>query len=141
MTRRSFAVRGAEHHDLSKESKASSHFYFVYPSKDSSRSDKRDKQGLFEHLTMLVGAGFNPRREICQKLNLDWKEGGLLILSEEDKKYISKSMSKELSALQKFQDIVAYQFEFGYDLALSPELNVSQSPRFESVLGVFGSEG
>ena len=90
---------------------------------------------------MLVGAGFNPRREICQKLNLDWKEGGLLILSEEDKKYISKSMGKELSALQKFQDIVSYQFEFGYNMGLFPELNVSQSPGFESVLGVFGGEG
>jgi hypothetical protein len=50
-------------------------------------------------------------------------------------------MGKELSALQKFQDIVAYQFEFGYDLALSPELNVLRSPGFESVLGVFGGEG
>jgi hypothetical protein len=29
-------------------------------------------------------------------------------------------------------------FEFGYDLALSPENNVSRSPGFESILGIFG---
>ena len=29
-------------------------------------------------------------------------------------------------------------FEFGYDLALSPENNVSRSPGFEPILGIFG---
>lgn len=60
VTRRGFVVRDDEHHKASKEAKSSSHFYFVYPSKESTRSDKRDKLGIFEHLTMLVGAGFNP---------------------------------------------------------------------------------
>ena len=34
--------------------------------------------------------------------------------------------------------IVAYLFEFGYDLALSLENNVSRRPGFESILGIFG---
>jgi len=112
----------------------------VYPSKESTRSDKRDKLGIFEHLTMLVGAGFNPKSDNAKLVDKDWKEGGLLIMSNDDKKHIKKSMDKDLASIQKFQDIVAYQFEFGYDLALSPEMNVSQSPGFESVLGVFGGE-
>ena len=140
VTRRGFVVRGDEHHKASKEIKSSSHFYFVYPSKESTRADKRDKLGIFEHLTMLIGAGFNPKSHDAKLVDKDWKEGGLLIMSEDDKKYIKKSMDKDLASIQKFQDIVAYQFEFGYDLALSPEMNVSQSPGFESVLGVFGGE-
>ncbi len=43
-----------------------------------------------------------------------------------------------MKELQKFQDICAYQLEFGYDLAIGPGNNVSRSPGFESVLGVFG---
>ena len=47
-------------------------------------------------------------------------------------------MKKELKAVQKFQEVIAYLFEFGYDLALSPENNVSRSPGFESIIGIFG---
>ena len=43
-----------------------------------------------------------------------------------------------VTAVQKFQEVIAYLFEFGYDLALSPENNVSCSPGFESTLGIFG---
>ena len=71
-------------------------------------------------------------------LDKDWKEGGLLILSDEDKKLIKSSMGKDLAHIQRFQDTVAYQLEFGYDLAIPPELNVSRSPGFESLLGIFG---
>ena len=44
---------------------------------------------------------------------------------------------KELKAVQKFQEVIAYLFEFGYNLALSPENNVSRSPGFELILGIF----
>ena len=36
----------------------------------------------------------------------------------------------------KFRHMLAYQVELGYDLALSPDDNVSSNPGFESVLGV-----
>ena len=42
--------------------------------------------------------------------------------------------------LQKFHDMCAYQFEMGYDLAISPGCNVSRSPGFESVLGIYGGQ-
>ena len=32
--------------------------------------------------------------------------------------------------------MLAYQMEFGYDLSISPDDNVSSNPGFESVLGV-----
>ena len=59
-------------------------------------------------------------------------------MDAEEKELIRSSMNKDLASIQKFQDIVAYQLEFGYDLAISPEHNVSRNPGFESVLGVFG---
>lgn len=39
---------------------------------------------------------------------------------------------------QKFRSILAYQFELGYDLAIALSDNVSQSPGFESFIGIFG---
>jgi hypothetical protein len=68
----------------------------------------------------------------------DYKEGGLLIMTKDDRRRIAPCLKKELTVVQKVQEVAAYLFEFGYDLALSPENNVSQSPGFESILGVFG---
>jgi hypothetical protein len=50
-------------------------------------------------------------------------------------------MGKGMTDLQKFHDMCAYQFEMGYDLAIiSPGCNVSSSPGFESVLGIYGGQ-
>ena len=43
-------------------------------------------------------------------------------------------------AIAKFHHILAYQMELGYDLAISPDNNVSCSPGFESVLGVVSDD-
>lgn len=61
-------------------------------------------------------------------------------MSEDDKCSIKESMNSNLTPIQKFHDIVAYQVELGYDLAIEPSLNVSRSPGFESVLGIFGGQ-
>ena len=87
----------------------------------------------------MITAGFNPKSNAAPNLDKDQKEGGLLILTKDDKKFIKGSMDN-LSNLQKFQDICSYRFEFGYDLAICPSLNVSQSPGYEAVLGIFGGE-
>ena len=50
-------------------------------------------------------------------------------------------MGKGVMDMKKFQGMVcAYQFEMGYDLCISPGCNVSDSPIFESVLGVYGGQ-
>ena len=59
-------------------------------------------------------------------------------MSKDDERWIKSCLKKELRAVQKFQEVIAYLYEFGYDLALSPENNVSHSPRFESIIGIFG---
>ncbi len=72
------------------------------------------------------------------QVNKDYKEGGLLIMCKDDQHRITSCLKKELTAMQKFQEVIAYLFEFWYDLALSLENNVSRSPGFESILGIFG---
>ena len=42
--------------------------------------------------------------------------------------------------MTKFHHILAYQIELRYDLAISPDNNVSMSPGFESVLGITSSD-
>jgi len=68
----------------------------------------------------------------------NYNKGGLLIMSKDDEHRIKPCLKKEFTAAQKFQEVIAYLFEFGYDLALSPENNASRSPGFESILGIFG---
>ena len=72
------------------------------------------------------------------QVNKNYNEGGLLIMSKDDHCRIKSCLKKELTVVQKFQEVIAYLFEFGYDLALSPVNNVSRSPGFESILGIFG---
>jgi hypothetical protein len=58
-----FQSRHDKHLAASKEEKSSSHFYFMYPSKEGKRKQKRDKLGCFKHLTQIIGAGFDPASE------------------------------------------------------------------------------
>jgi hypothetical protein len=71
-------------------------------------------------------------------LDRSWTNGGLLIVDEKETKQIKSSMGEALTDMQKFQDMCAYQFELGYNLALSPSCNVLESPGFESILGIYG---
>ena len=87
--------------------------------------------------------GFDPNSEGAKSFDEDIADGGILLLDNDDKASILASMNTaegraNLTSIQKFHDIISYQFEFGYDLAIAPELNVSRSPGFESVLGIFG---
>ncbi len=75
-------------------------------------------------------------------MNKDHKQGGLLIMNNDDLCQIESALkTKQLSQLQKCQDFFAYLFEFVYDLAISPDMNVSLSPRFESFLCIYGRRG
>lgn len=102
------------------------------------RRTYRSKRGYFEDLSFVIAAAFDPTSDGAKNLDKDWTEGGLLILSDIEKRNIKASMGKYISAMEKFHDIVSYQLELGYDLAICPSLNVSRSPGYESVLGIYG---
>lgn len=136
-----FEERILQHKKCAMDPIASSHFYFVYPSEESIRAEKRDKQGTFEMLSAVIAAGFDPSSDLAQSVNRNWNDGGVLILDQDNINHIKSSMKKKnMQDIEKFQAILAYQFELAYDLAISPNFNVSRSPGFESFLGVFGGE-
>ena len=70
-------------------------------------------------------------------MDKSWKCGGLLIFDAKESKQIRASMGKGMMDVQRFHNKRAYPFEIGYDLAISPSCNVSESPGFESVSGIY----
>jgi hypothetical protein len=141
VTGRGVDERLSEHKSGAEATTAESDFYDLYPSEESARKEKRGKKGFFEDLLPVFGAGFDPNSSIAECVNKDVKEGGVLLLSEFEKaKIASSKVSNDgrMSDAQKFRSILAYQFELGYDLAIALCDNVSQSPGFESFIGIFG---
>ncbi len=140
VTRRGFTVWGKEHFDESKKVKSSTHFYVLYPSNSCPRANKRGTRGTFENLQMIVGAGWDPTSDCAKMLDRSWENGGLLIFNVRESLQIRSSMGKSMTEVEKFHDMCAYQFEMGYDLAISPGCNVSRSPGIESMLGIYGGQ-
>ncbi len=101
------------------------------------RAHNRGTKGIFESLQQVVAAGWSPTTDTAKLLDRSWKDGGVLIFNEKDNKQIRASMGKGMT-IQKFHDMCTYQFEMGYDLAISPRCNMSESLGFESVLGIYG---
>ncbi len=93
----------------------------MYPLTKGKRHDKRDNLRCFEHLTQVIAAGLDLTSEPATQVNKDCKESGLFIMNKDDERQIASCLKKELTAVQRFQEVIAYLFEFGYDLALSPE--------------------
>ena len=136
---RGFATRNEEHVKAAKNSRPSSTFYRLYPSKESTRTKSR-KRGYFESLTQVVAAGMDPACEEIETLDKDYKNGGIFVMSAAEAGHIKLSMRNlNCSTKDKFKHMLAYQMEFGYDLALSPVDVVSMNPGFEAVLGIVNS--
>jgi hypothetical protein len=93
-------------------------------------------KGTFKALQQVIGAGWDPTSDVAKMLYRSWTNGG--IVNKKETKQIISSMGKALNDMHKFHNMCAYQFKLGYDLALSPSCNVSESPGFESVLGIYG---
>ena len=135
--RRGFAERGADHVKGAKETRPSSVFYRLYPSKESPRANSK-RRGHFESLIQVVAAGFDPKSEHVENLDKHYKNGGVLILTKDEERLIKSSMKNlKCTAKVKFNHMLAYLMEMGYDLTLAPGDVVSANPGFESVLGVF----
>ena len=79
-----FIERHKEHMAKSKMDTPESDFYLLYPSKHGSRSDKQKMLGHFKNLTQVVAAGFNASSAPVKFMNKDHKQGGLLIMNNDD---------------------------------------------------------
>jgi hypothetical protein len=142
VVRQGFIEQHKEHMAESKRDKPETYFYLLYPSKHGSRSDKQDMLGHFKNLTQVVRAGFDSSSAPAMFKNKNHEQGGLLIMNNNDLRRIDLVLNtKHLSQLQKCQELIAYLFELGYDLAINPDMNVSCSPGFESFLCIYGGSG
>ena len=114
------------------------HFFFMYMTKENGSTASRSKQGWFESLAQFIAAWFKSQSTNASLIDTKYSESGVLILSQADKEKIRASMRQNPNVLQKFHSFLAYQVEFGYDIALVPGTNVSRSLGFESFVGLFG---
>ena len=58
-------------------------------------------------------------------------------MNEADKKNIESRMKNESNSLKKYHAFLSYLMEFGYDLAIAPSCNVSDSFGFEGFVATF----
>ena len=141
----SFEARFKEHKKgscLTTSESLESNFYTKYPSSSVGEENKRRNDGEFEQLKLYCGLGFDPSHEYHKALYLTSAEHAVFDWSNIAIKKIMQvnfsSGSKGLFAKQL--TMVAYLCELAYDLSLSKEYNVSESPGFETPLGIFGKQ-
>ena len=141
VTGRGMKKRDDEHLTCAKAKRASSKLYEWFPSVHSPRASSKNKKGYFESLMQVVAAGFDGTGEAGKYVDKDHKNGGFLIMSEKEKGFVKSSMNNlNCTELEKFYHFLSYQMELGYELALSPKNDVSQSQGFEAMLGLGGSD-
>jgi hypothetical protein len=134
---RSFIARHKEHLKAAKSKELPSKFYKAYPSQAAPETQQTLQRGNFEDLEQYCGLGFS-RRESIEALH-QTDGSGIFVWSKEVLERIGAvnfSGAKDLEAKQLH--MVGYLCELVYDLALAPDQNVSQSPGFETPLGIFG---
>ena len=105
-------------------------FYHLYPHSTSIRANNDSKNGIFEHLVPLIATSLSRDAALAGLLSKDFSEGGIFFYTEEEKEYVRKCFPGRTEE-EKFIQMAAYIFEFGYDLALALRHNVSESPGFE----------
>ena len=71
---------------------------------------------------------------LCQK---DYCEGGVFFYTKKEYNSIKRENFNGRSEKENFMEMVGYLFELGYDLALSPRHNSSESPGFEGCGMIF----
>jgi hypothetical protein len=136
-----FGERHAEHlKEAKKEAFTANNFYSSYPTKCNPRAKKsKSVLGYFDSLTLVIAAGFDPKSELAALIDKDFNEGGIMIMSDADKTNISSSMKQNNCTLNKYHTFLSYLFKLGYDLAIAPSSNVSDSFGFESFVGLFNT--
>jgi hypothetical protein len=82
------------------------------------RRDKRDKLGCFEHLTQAIAAGFDPSSKPAKILDKDHTSGGLLVMNAEDQRRIKSLLKKDLTSIQKHQEIIAFRIYLNLGMIL-----------------------
>ena len=123
-----------EHFHCARYDNKTSRFYSLYPHSEAKSSDNI-RRGYWHHLNQYCGIGFS-RKDGTEGIK-DIREG-LFMWDESSVKRINKL---KLIGCTNFNEkqlvMVGYALELVYDLMIAVSDNVSQSPGFESCLGIF----
>jgi hypothetical protein len=123
-----------------KDIKSFTKFYTSYPTRAGAARNPQIEQGLrvgyFEHLKALVALGYKTADGEDVIKTFIWSAPTMTALSA-CKSFDNGNVVCSLT--EKQLKLVDYVIELVYELALAPELDVSENPGFESVLGIFGS--
>ena len=107
----------------------------MYPHSEAKSSDNI-RRGYWHHLNQYCGIRFSRKDGTEGITNVD---DGLFIWDEYSLKRIEKLQLSGCSNVREKQLVmVGYALELVYDLMIAVSDNVSQSPGFESCLGIFG---
>ena len=134
---RSFAARHKEHSKAAKSKDLASKFCGACPSQTAPERQPMLQCGDFEDLRQCRALGFSRKENLEALLQTDGS--GTFVWTPEMLERIDAvnfQNSKDLEAKQLH--MVGCLSELVYDLALAPGDNVSQSPGFETPLGIFG---
>ena len=114
-------------------------FYQRYPDRQAN-FDNKIRRGYFDKLQQYSAASFR-RNESGPLCSIDGN--GLLLWPSNVMKAVTNVNFKATNARNiqgKQLEMVGYFFELLYDLSLSSDHNASESPGFETPLGIFGGD-
>jgi hypothetical protein len=141
---RNFETRHMEHLGAAKlvtSQSRGSKFYICYPSHDAKDISREVQRGFFEDLALCVGIGFSRTNTdaISALCSSDTPESILMWNKFTRDKVKAIKFPGCSSVYDKQLHMAGYLFELILDLMISPSANVSESPGFESCLGIFGA--
>ena len=136
-TSRNFKIRQDEHANCARCNTKSSRFYSLYPD-EQANTIGNIRRGFWHHLRQYCGIGFSRKEGTKGITDI---EDGLFMWDENSIKKIENLKLIGCTTIKEKQLVmVGYALELVYDLMIAVSDNVSQSPGFESCLGIFGGE-
>ena len=105
----------------------------------STRKDSSTKKGYFDNLEQFVAIGFDVGNEKLNKwITNELDKGGIFSFNQNEKNKIDLlRINGRATAVLKKIDVISYQIELSYNLAISQCDNVSQNPGSESCIGIW----
>jgi hypothetical protein len=124
---------------LSTGSTFDSKFYMSYPCRTATYTDTT-RRGFFESLQQYSALAFDRAQHKQSATALqNTREHSLFVWSQSDMKSLKAvGFAGNPSIGDRQLHLIGYLCEIGYDLALAPDNNMSESPGFETPLGIFG---
>ena len=140
VSHRDFSIRHNEYQKSATSLEAKSRFYCRYPTKIFS-TYYNGKKGIFENFSQHVGFGFKIDDTTVDKIittSFEESSNGIFFFDKADINKIGKIKFRGYTELKKKQIImITYLAEISYDIVISARDNVSDSPGFETCLGIF----